>query len=99
MAYTQNIFPTNFSCMPQRCSDFSSLCVPRTVRPVSRSHGSLFELESSASQSDSMGLSAEHQSLVSKSEECLGFEDMWSDQVDTSLAYQPEVSLSERVAF
>lgn len=69
------------------------------MRPVSRSHGSLFELESSASQSDSMGLSAEHQSLVSKSEECLGFEDMWSDQVDTSLAYQPEVSLSDKGGF
>ncbi|KAL1464811.1 hypothetical protein WDU94_004424 [Cyamophila willieti] len=78
----------------------NSLCVPRTRPPVTRSHGSLYELASPLtpppSQSTSLGLSASHESLGRHGSECLGFEDMWSDQADTSLAYQPE-SLSEEV--
>uniref|UniRef100_A0A8D8QRU7 Rho GTPase-activating protein 18 n=2 Tax=Cacopsylla melanoneura TaxID=428564 RepID=A0A8D8QRU7_9HEMI len=78
----------------------NSLCVPRVRPPVTRSHGSLFELASPLtpppSQSTSLGLSASHESLGRHGSDCLGFEDMWSDQADTSLAYQPE-SLSEEV--
>ncbi|KAI5756237.1 hypothetical protein M8J77_023273 [Diaphorina citri] len=96
--------PLNLSSsVPETKEQPNSLCVPRA--PVTRSHGSLFELDSVAPSQDSLGLSgshqslglsASHQSLVRTGSECLGFEDMWSDQADTSLAYQPE-SLSEEV--
>lgn len=76
------------SSVPEEGEQPHSLCVPRA--PVTRSHGSLYELES---------ISASHEGLDrTASSQCLGFETMWHDQQEPSLSlsYQPE-SLSEEV--